>query len=79
MSIKGKTMGKLVINVLFIQEYKEKQKIKSISRLADEIGISRSTLSKILRGDRNPGRKVITKMMIYFKVPFDVLFFLSKD
>lgn len=73
-------MKKLMLDVPFIQEYMKTNKIKSISYLAEEIGISRSMLSKLLRGDRHPGSKVIAKMMTYFKVPFDRLFsFDSQD
>lgn len=73
-------MNKLMLDVTFIQDYMKTNKIKSISYLAEEIGISRSMLSKLLRGDRHPGSKVVGKMMAYFKVPFDSLFsFDSQD
>ncbi|MGG4456914.1 helix-turn-helix transcriptional regulator [Brevibacillus porteri] len=79
MSTKGMNMNKITLNNLFIKEYVKENKIKSLSRLAGEIGISRSMLCKILQGKRNPGRKVITKMLIYFKVPFDILFTMPKE
>ncbi|MGK5654583.1 helix-turn-helix domain-containing protein [Brevibacillus formosus] len=72
-------MNKLMLNNHFIEEFIKKNKIKSISRLASEIGISPSALGKILQGKRNPGRKVITRMLIYFQVPFDMLFVMSKE
>lgn len=42
--------------------------------LAREIGVSEASLSRIMNGKRNPGQKVIGKMLIYFGVSFERLF-----
>ena len=52
----------------------ERENIKSMNYLAREIGVSEASLSRIMNGKRNPGHKVIGKMLLYFGVSFERLF-----
>ncbi|ADP33879.1 helix-turn-helix family protein [Bacillus atrophaeus subsp. globigii] len=47
----------------------------SLNQLALEIGISPATLSRVLNGERRPGQLVIGKMLYYFDMRFEDLFY----
>lgn len=47
----------------------------SLNQLALEIGVSPATLSRVLNGERRPGRLVIGKMLHYFNLKFEDLFY----
>lgn len=66
--------NQIIINVKFIKSYMKENEI-SLNKLAEEIGISPATLSRVLNNHRNPGQRVMGKMLKYFSIPFDELFF----
>lgn len=47
----------------------------SLNQLALEIGISPATLSRVLNGERRPGQLVIGKMLYYFDMKFEDLYY----
>lgn len=62
------------LNKEFLKEEMSKRGIKSINEMAREIGISESMLNLLMRGERNPGSKVIRMMISYFKADFEKIF-----
>jgi transcriptional regulator with XRE-family HTH domain len=66
-------MSKIVLNKEFVQRHMESSNLSS-NQLARNIGISEATLSRVLNNQRNPGPKVITKMISYFGVKFEKVF-----
>jgi transcriptional regulator with XRE-family HTH domain len=48
--------------------------IKNINKLADLIGVSPSMLHRVYNGQRAPGAKVISGLLIFFQEPFDAFF-----
>ena len=64
----------IVINKQLIEMKMKEKGISSMNQLANDIGISPATLSRIMNGTRNPGQKVIGKMLSYFNVKFEELF-----
>lgn len=73
-------MGHISIDMDFLEDYMKKNSIKSHRQLAINIGISTTTLYRILDGSRNPGSKTINKMLEYFvEESFETLFYKVKD
>lgn len=64
----------IIINKQLIEMKMKEKGINSMNQLAGDIGISPATLSRIMNGTRNPGQKVIGKMLTYFDVKFEELF-----
>lgn len=58
----------------FIEKYMKSNKI-SLNNLAKQIGISSATLSRLLTGTRNPGQVVIGRMLSFFCVDFEQIFY----
>lgn len=68
-------MGAIIkLNDIYIKQEMEKRGITSINELARRIGISESMLNLIIRGERNPGAKVIGAMIDYFDEEFEKIF-----
>lgn len=66
------------LNKVFIHSYMKNHDISTYEKLAENIGISKSMLSFVLNEKKNPGQKVIGRMMAYFKeYSFDDVFFLD--
>lgn len=57
-----------------IDNYMKENKI-SLNKLANQIEISPATLCRILSGQRRAGQLVIGKMLNFFNVKFEELFF----
>lgn len=64
----------IVCRTKIIKDHMQEKDI-SLNKLAVEIGVSPSTLSRVLNRQRNPGQMVIGKMLKYFGLKFDDLFF----
>ncbi|AOC55399.1 transcriptional regulator [Bacillus pumilus] len=65
---------KIQIRRAFVMQYMIENDM-SLNQLADEIGISPATLSRVLNGHRKPGQLVIGKMIHYFDKKFEDLFY----
>ncbi|MFP3811455.1 helix-turn-helix domain-containing protein [Bacillus sp. SIMBA_005] len=65
---------KIQIRRTFVMQYMIENDM-SLNQLADEIGISPATLSRVLNGHRKPGQLVIGKMIHYFDKKFEDLFY----
>ncbi|BBP92338.1 putative HTH-type transcriptional regulator YvzC [Bacillus safensis] len=68
---------KIQIRRAFVMQYMIENDM-SLNQLADEIGISPATLSRVLNGHRKPGQLVIGKMIHYFDKKFEDLFYYEK-
>lgn len=66
-------MELLELNKGFVQEYAQKNNI-SLHRLAIQIGLSPSMMWRVMNGERKPGPKMISLMLLYFNEEFERLF-----
>lgn len=64
---------KIQIRRAFVMQYMIENDM-SLNQLADEIGISPATLSRVLNGHRKPGQLVIGKMIHYFDKNLKIYF-----
>lgn len=64
----------IVLNKDFIMLEMNRRGIESLNKLARELDISESMLNLLMRNKRNPGRKVIARMLAYFNVNFEKIF-----
>jgi len=46
----------------------------SIQQVAKDIGISTSMMYLLIHKKRNPGRKTVSKILKYYKIPFEDIF-----
>ncbi|TDY42141.1 Nlp family transcriptional regulator [Alicyclobacillus sacchari] len=46
----------------------------SIRQVAEDIGVSTSMMYLLIQKKRNPGNKVISKILHYYKLPFEEVF-----
>ena len=50
-----------------------KQQEISLNELSRRTGLNVGNLSRVLRGEGKPGRKVIERLLSYFQLPFEAL------
>lgn len=65
---------KIILNKDYVLKEMQRRGIDSVNELAREIGISESMLSLVMRDKRNPGPKLIARMLSYFNVNFEKIF-----
>lgn len=64
----------ILVNVDFLQTYLKKKGI-SQCRFAEEVGVTQSTVNRIMNGKRNPGGKFVTGVLQGFNdLSFDEVF-----
>ena len=71
-------MEKINIKKEIIESYMNEKSV-SLNKLASEIGISPATLSRVLNGQRRAGQSVIGKMLKFFNMKFEDLFFYENE
>lgn len=64
----------IVLNKDYIYREMQRRNIESVNEMAREIGISESMMNLLMRDKRNPGQKVISRMLAYFNVNFEKIF-----
>jgi putative transcriptional regulator len=61
-----------------VREIRQERHITQV-KLAQDLGITRQTINAIEKGKYNPSLELALRLLVYFNVPLDHLFYLEEE